>query len=325
MYRIKQIPEDFVVREVIRPILKREGDFAYFTLKKRNYSTLRAAEKTAELLNIPLKFIGFAGTKDKNAVTEQMISVKSINAEKLEDMKVKDLSYKLKGFSFKPLSLGDLEGNNFEITVRNLDSFDEFEKKGRFLNLFGEQRFSKNNSSIGKAIIKKEFKKALDLILENERDYKAGIEEALKKSPNDYIGALRRIPKKLLLMYIHSYQSLLWNKTALKLKDEKENIKVPIIGFGSDIDEIKDERVKSIVKEIMDEEKLTERDFIIRELQGLSPEGDKRDLFAEVRKLRVIEKSEDELNKGKKKIRISFFLKKGCYATEAIKAMFKNQ
>ena len=44
-----------------------------------------------------------------------------------------------------------------------------------------------------------------------------------------------------------------------------------------------------------------------------------------VKAVDAIEKADDELNNGKKKIKISFFLRKGCYATEAVKAMFKNQ
>lgn len=318
MYKIKQIPEDFVVKEKSSVKVLDKGDFSYFLLKKRNYTTLRAVQAIADYLRIPPKFIGFAGTKDKNAVTEQSISIKKERVE----ISLKDIELEFKGCGDKPISLGDLEGNEFEITVRNLDDFNEFEEKGKFINLFGEQRFSTNNAEVGRAIVKKDFKKAIELILVDERDYKEKIEDWIKKSPNDYIGALGKLPKKMLTFYLNAYQSLLWNKTAMKLKD-KENMKVPIIGFGTDIDEIKDQELKSIINEIMKEEKLTERDFIIRELQGLSREGDERDLFAEIKNLKT-EKSEDELNKGKKKIRLSFSLSKGCYATEALKSMFKH-
>jgi tRNA pseudouridine13 synthase len=323
MYKIKQVPEDFVVREKSNVKLSDGGDFSYYTLKKRNYTTLRAVQAVANSIGIPSKFIGFAGTKDKNAVTEQSISIKSIKKETTTKIKLKDIDLEFIGYGDKPISLGDLEGNEFEITVRNLDSLDDFSEKEKFLNLFGEQRFSSNNADVGKAIIKKDFKKAIELILVDERDYKEKIEEHLEKSPNDYVGALKRLPGKLLLIFIHAYQSLLWNKTTLKLKND-ENMKVPIVGFGTDIDEIKNEELKSMIIELMEEENLTERDFIIRSLQGLSPEGIERDLFAEIKDLKVIEKSDDELNKGKKKIKICFFLKKGCYATEAIKAMFKH-
>ena len=75
MYKIKQIPEDFVVREIsgIRP--SEHGKYTYFLLKKRNYTTQRAVKAIADALHIPEKRFGFAGNKDKNAITEQLCSV----------------------------------------------------------------------------------------------------------------------------------------------------------------------------------------------------------------------------------------------------------
>ena len=46
--------------------------------------------------------------------------------------------------------------------------------------------------------------------------------EYLEKNKNDYIGALRLIPKKILWLYIHSYQSYLWNIIAKKSKKHKK-------------------------------------------------------------------------------------------------------
>ena len=47
----------------------------------------------------------------------------------------------------------------------------------------------------------------------------------------------------------------------------------------------------------------------------LSQEGDERNLLTEIEDLEVMEKDDN-------KIKIKFFLKKGCYATEAIKFLF---
>ncbi|MFC1705076.1 tRNA pseudouridine(13) synthase TruD [Nanoarchaeota archaeon] len=91
MYKIKQIPEDFVVREKTNVKFSDEGDFSYFLLKKRNYTTLRAVQAIATYFKIPTKFIGFAGTKDKNAITEQFISIKTVKKE----ASLKDISMML--------------------------------------------------------------------------------------------------------------------------------------------------------------------------------------------------------------------------------------
>jgi len=323
MYSIKQSPEDFVVKEIIKYPKKDEGEYVCFNLKKKNYTTLRAVKTIADLLRIPLKRIGFAGAKDKIALTEQLITIAGIERKKIERLHIKDIELAFISYGDSPLSLGDNIGNEFTITIRNVET-ETIKEPGFFLNLFGEQRFSKNNAEIGKAIIKKDFKKAVELILENEREYR----KELESQGSNYVAALLKLPKKILMLYIHSYQSELWNKTVEDLKDsysrEENNPKIPLIGFGTDLDDIKDPKIKESVEEIMKEEKITERDFIIRELQGLSPEGDDRLMFAEIKALKVLEENNDELNAGKKKIIVNFKLGKGSYATEALKEIIKS-
>ena len=74
MYKIKQIPEDFIVKEINDIILNNDGKYSYFLLKKKNYNTLNAIKAIAKKLKINEKDIGFAGNKDKEAVTKQTIS-----------------------------------------------------------------------------------------------------------------------------------------------------------------------------------------------------------------------------------------------------------
>ncbi len=326
MYKIKQVPEDFIVKEISNIRTSDKGDYSYFILKKRDYTTLKAIKIISDKLRKPIKHFGFAGNKDRVAVTEQNISIKNTN---IKDLKSKDTELKYIGKSNNPISLGDLEGNGFIITIRNLNKKD-IEKtrkktKNKMLmpNYFGEQRFSKNNYLIGKAIIKKEFKKALEIILKHEGYIEEPVKEHIKKNKKDYIGALRRINKKLLKLYIHSYQSYLWNQAAKKyieLTKNKGNIKVPIIGFG--LEEIKDKKLKKIIDNIIKKEKISARDFVIHQLPELSSEGDNRDLFTEIKDPKIINTNKDELNKSKQKITMSFSLRKGSYATEAIKYLF---
>ena len=46
----------------------------------------------------------------------------------------------------------------------------------------------------------------------------------------------------------------------------------------------------------MKEENITQRDYIIRELPGISPEGFERDLFAKISNLTISDVEDDELN-----------------------------
>jgi len=307
MYKIKQKPEDFSVKEISTIKIGDQGKYTYFLLRKRNYTTLRALEMTAKQLNIPLKKMGFAGNKDKKAITEQMCSAEGASETRLNNIKLKDISAEFKGKGSKPICLGDLKGNKFEIVIRNTDSKPKLRKT--FVNYFGEQRFSKNNAEIGKAIVKKDFKKAIKLILEGKGTIEREVKKHLEKSPCDYIGGLKRIPKKILSIYIHAYQSLLWNKQA---KNSSQEI-IPIIGFDSQIN-----------KNIMQEEKIKCRDFIIKQMPELSFEGGERKRIVKAENASISELQEDEMNTGKKKIILKFSLPKASYATEYIRQLFSN-
>lgn len=312
--QIKKHPEDFLVKEISTVKLSK-GDYAYFLFKKKNYTTEDAIQRIAEATKINRKRLGYAGNKDKNAITEQTISVFKAGKE-LEKLELKDIELKLIGNGEKPISLGDLKANRFEILVRNA-------KKPRRIyfipNYFDEQRFSKNNCAVGKLLLQKKFKQAAELI-EHKR-----VKDYLLLNPNDSIGAIRTLPKKILTLYLHAYQSFLFNETVneyIKSKKHKityslgyfifpeekiKNIKIPIIGFGTE--------EKEIIKKIIDKEKIKPRDFIIREIPEISAEGDKRDLIVEVKNLKVKEEG--------KNYRVFFELQKGSYATLVIKGMFK--
>lgn len=316
MYKIKQVPEDFVVKEIPDYILDENGEYSYFLLKKRNYTTIDAISKIANKLRIPLKFIGFAGNKDKAAITEQLISIKNLKVTAIGRLNLKDINLEFIGKGNKPISLGDLKGNQFKITVRNLlTKRTPTKSTERIPNLFGPQRFSKNNIEIGKALVKKNFKKAIDL-MEHRK-----VEEFLENNPGNFIGGIRTLPLKLRKIYIHAYQSSLWNKTVeghLKTFPHKNEL-IPIIGFGT---EIKNNKIKEITIEILHEEDINQRDFIIPQIPELSEEGSKRSLFVSPKNL-TINIEEDELNKNKYKAIVKFKLQKASYATVVIDFIFQ--
>ena len=333
MYKIKQIPQDFIVKEISKINLKDSGQYAYFLLSKTNYSTVRALEILSEKFKIPLKNIGFAGNKDKNAVTGQHISIFCGN-KNLENISLKDIQLKYLGNGQNPISLGDLEGNEFIVTIRNLNAneikkIQKLEKKKISIpNLFGPQRFSRNNHLVGKSIVKKDFAKAAGLILENEGGAEKEIRNYLQKSKNDYAGAIRLIPLKTRKLLVHSYQSFLFNKTVSeflkKNKDKKiKNMQIPIIGFNFEIDSVNDKALKNIIKKILSSEKISPRDFIISQMPELTSEGTSRKLFFELRDLKILEIGKDEMNETKKKSKIKFSLPKSCYATTLLEFIFR--
>jgi tRNA pseudouridine13 synthase len=329
MYILKQIPEDFMVTEISNVKVLGQGKYLYLNLKKTNRNTLDCVKEIAKQLNIKEKDVGFAGSKDKHAVTSQLVSVRGISKEKISKVKIDHCELNILGFGNKPISLGDLEGNSFEITIRDLEEF-TINQTNFVANYFDEQRFSVHNVDIGRHLVKKEFKEAVKLMDDNRAD------GHLEKHGKDFIGAMQKLPKRLLMMYVHAYQSYLWNETLgeyLKKNskiskevsyslgkfvfvDEKLDLKIPLIGFN---DTLVTEETKEIITGIMKKEKLKHSDFVIKQIPELSMEGDMRNTFVDIKDLIIGKTEKDELNFGKKKVKVFFELGKGSYATMVVR------
>ncbi len=148
-------------------------------LEKVNTETHFAINHLSRFLQVSRKRIGFAGMKDKRAITCQRISLFQPNLEKLALFKSKMMD--LRNFEWKKerIEIGDLKGNVFTITIRNIDfditetekrlreSLSETEKKG-VANYFGEQRFGgirEVTHLVGKELIKGNLEKAVMLYL----------------------------------------------------------------------------------------------------------------------------------------------------------------
>jgi tRNA pseudouridine13 synthase len=318
MYKIKEKCEDFIVSEIISITPSENGSHALCLLTKKDTNTLKAAQLIANKLGIKEKDVGFAGTKDKKAVTKQHISIKGAGRKEIEDLRFDNITLLYLGRIAYPINLGMLEGNKFEIIVRNIDNLPE--RKETFPNYFGEQRFSENNADIGKALIKKNFAEACRLILLSYGEHENDAREHLETSAKDYVGAIKKIPRKIIMIYVHAYQSLIWNKTLERyIEKNKDDAMIPLVGFGTDLDS---GEVSNIIKEILKEEGITERDFIIRSLPEATFEGSIRPAFCRAENLDIGELEDDENNPGMKKTNIRFSLPKGSYATSYLKHLF---
>jgi len=338
MYKLKQIPEDFVVKEVSNVKIGDKGKYLYFKLSKREENTLDAVKQLSRELHLPEKNIGVAGNKDRNALTEQVCSLLGADKERLLKIKLDKIKIVFLGYGDVSVCLGDLEGNQFIIVVRNLETKTNITPLHYVPNYFDEQRFSENNMEIGRSLVKKDFKKAAELVDDyHGRDW-------LQEHPQDYVGALKKVTMRMLRMYVNAYQSYLWNETLaryLRLKSKKihevdysegklifiedtdqfKELKIPIIGFGSE-DLIKDVEIGQLIDVIMKEEDLSYSHFVIKQIPELTLEGEERAAFVEVKDLKVGKLEEDELNSGKKKVKLSFTLGKGSYATMVVKNLF---
>ncbi len=340
MYTIKQQSADFIVKEISTITPREQGRYSYFLLKKEQRNTLDVVKEISRRLNIREKQIGFAGSKDKHGITEQVISIMGVSQERILGLKLDHAHLRFLGYGNVPLCLGDLTGNSFEIVVRNLPEGLKREEilVSRYLeNYFDEQRFSSHNVVVGKALILKNFAEAIKHIRSEE------CEQHLQEHPSDYVGALRLLPLRLLRMYINAFQSALWNKTLaeylkrqnragrvvpfsqgelffVELQEPCKELKIPLVGFGEII--TKDPLIAEIVENLLKKEEVTRNNFIIKQIPEITVEGELRNAFVEVNEIVVDEIENDELNFGMKKVRLMFTLPKGSYATMVIRRAF---
>jgi len=325
MYEIKRLSEDFAVREMSSIVPQNSGSYTYFLLKKKDYTTEAAIQRVSKQVGLPRKFFGFAGNKDRKAVTEQVCSARG----SIRSFALRELSVSVLGRGDDPISLGDLYGNRFEIVVRNIDGLPK--KISKVVNYFDSQRFGINNNNhlVGRAILKRDFKSAAEMIMETGD--KVDMKTHLQNHVNDYVGALRMLPKKVLSLYINAYQSDVWNRgvgeylETAGVKGNKgkskavEGEEFPIVGYGT---EYASPAIRGICERLLTADGLVQRDFVMKEIPELSSEGNSRRIFADVSELSVGKLEDDELNSGKKKVLVKFTLGKGSYATIVIKEMF---
>ena len=90
--RLKETAEDFVVDEISsRPPAFDDGKFTIATVTARNWETNRMVRLLARQLGMSRDRIGFAGTKDKRAVTTQLMSF-MCPPDKLSKVELQDLT-----------------------------------------------------------------------------------------------------------------------------------------------------------------------------------------------------------------------------------------
>ncbi|MBI2148390.1 tRNA pseudouridine(13) synthase TruD [Candidatus Woesearchaeota archaeon] len=319
--KTKQIPEDFIVEEKIELKLKKEKlDYSIWKLTKKGWESFKIIQAIAKSLRTNPKFVGFAGNKDRNAVTTQYISIYKIPKSKIEKININEVKLEFVGYSKNRINLGDLIGNNFKIVVRELNNKTNLPKNLHLENYFDEQRFGnkQNTHFVGKSLLKRNFKEVCELL-------------NLKVENNNYVGEIKKQQRRLLRFYISSYQSYLWNKTLNEILKEKKhnkfkssigeflfttskikNFKIPIANFDTDKNDVLDK--------IMNEEGIKRGDFIVREIPELITQGVNRDAFVNVENIKY-KWAKEELNKDKLKLELSFFLPKGSYATMLVKKL----
>ncbi len=404
--RIKEISEDFIVSEIgenyitevkylpdkLLPELdwdkvfsekQDKEDYLHLTLEKNNLATTVAISQMSRFLHTSKKRIGYAGLKDKRALTSQRISIFEPSLERLKKFYFKTIKVYDPTWSKKRIDIGDLKENKFVVTIRQIKNLAEEEirtiteecisqiQKNGLINYFGEQRFGGTREithRVGKLFMKSKFKEGIILYLTETNDFETedikaarsalkedldfghhassfpasfGYESAmlnhLAKNPDDYLGAIQVLPKAVQYLFIHAYQSYLFNELINMRLDRgyglnpidgdrivNGSVQLPLFGFQSTFSE---GLAGELEKELLTKEGIMFDDFYNRDYSVLSSKGEYRDIKTEAHQLKLIEIGDDErhLEEGYKKLIISFTLSKGNYATVLLRELIKQE
>jgi len=288
-----------------------------------------------------------------------------------------------------------LEGDIESSKIQNILSYIH-EKKG-FPNFYGIQRFGVMRPIthvVGRYIVKDDFEKAVMTYvgnpvegedeesytvrseLEKTRDFSKALKvypfylnferailNKLIVNPDDFVSALKELPRNLLTMFVYAYQSYLFNKILSGRINRKIPLNEAVIGdivlpirknaidgkgihvsknnvqkVNKQISQGKalvsgilfgadtvfsDGEMGEIEHQVIDGEKIDPRDFIIPDIPRISSLGSRRPLFAYVKNL-DFELTKDDLNDGKNKLLLGFEIRKGCYATSLLREFMKT-
>jgi tRNA pseudouridine13 synthase len=165
-FHFKQSPRDFVVEEIPLYEFSGEGEHLILQVRKKNLTTNEMIGQIARYLGIKNKEIGYAGLKDKNAMTVQYISLHKKYEEALENFNFDGIKILSKTYHNNKIRIGHLRGNRFYIKLKKVNptsaaKIDEALKNIEAFgmpNFFGYQRFGKDgdNHILGEKIAKGE-------------------------------------------------------------------------------------------------------------------------------------------------------------------------
>ncbi|KAM9327479.1 pseudouridylate synthase PUS7L [Pholidichthys leucotaenia] len=178
---------------------KDEEVYTAFTLCKENLETLEAISYMAAALGVLPSDFTYAGIKDKRAITYQSMVVKKVSPQRLkeksEELQRKGMRLSRVRSVSEPLRLGRLQGNHFDLVVRDLrphgatdsdssnanlrsrlvalvkEAVENVKTRG-FVNYYGPQRFGSSQSvqsdRVGLALLKEDMGSAVRLFFTPE-------------------------------------------------------------------------------------------------------------------------------------------------------------
>jgi tRNA pseudouridine13 synthase len=170
---LKLLNDDFIVTEMPLQLPSGEGEHIWLDTEKNGANTAFVAQQLAEAAGVQERDVGYAGLKDRYAITRQWFSIYLPNGKGkgetpdltlLQHPEFKVLS---QSRHVKKLRRGDLQGNRFRIVLRDVTGDrDAIEASLKAVashgvpNYFGAQRFGHDGGNVeqGRAMLAREIR-----------------------------------------------------------------------------------------------------------------------------------------------------------------------
>jgi len=157
---IGEEPEDFCVEEIPAYLPSGSGEHVYVELRKRKLSTPDLVRRVAALAAVDARDIGYAGLKDRHAVTTQWLSLPARATSPASWALPSEIELVQESRHNNKLRTGHLKGNRFRITLKGVEA-NALERaqvilkrleSGGVPNYFGAQRFGRGAENLERAL-----------------------------------------------------------------------------------------------------------------------------------------------------------------------------
>lgn len=151
---------DFIVKEELGYDMSGDGEFVAVRVRKIDNNTIFVGEKLAAFCGVSARNMSYAGLKDRKAITEQWFCIQmpgkptpDFSQFQMDGVEILDVTR-----HNRKIRTGSLDGNHFEILLRNATESDELKvrleivKHLGFPNYFTEQRFGRDGHNLTEAM-----------------------------------------------------------------------------------------------------------------------------------------------------------------------------
>ncbi len=153
---LKRTPDDFVVEELPAYLPSGSGEHLYLWVEKRGLNTQEAVARLAHVLGARAEAAGYAGLKDRRAVTRQWLSFHHAGTPRVSELASEGLAVLAVSRHTNKLRTGHLHGNRFTVRLAAVPPEDDRHAEAVLArlselgvpNYYGAQRFGLDGKNL---------------------------------------------------------------------------------------------------------------------------------------------------------------------------------